>query len=44
MISTLNINRLNTLSKRHRLAERIKKRPIYGINQRTTSNLGTCTD
>ena len=42
---TLNVNELNALTKRHRLAERINQQdPIYAVYKRLTSHLGTHTD
>ena len=45
LIITLNVNGLNAPTKRHRLAEWIKKKThIYAVYKRPTSDLGTCTD
>ena len=44
-IITLNVNRLNAPTKRHRLDEWIKKKThIYAVYKRPTSDLGTHTD
>ena len=45
-ITTLNVNGLNAQTKRHRLAEWIKKKKtcIYAVFRRPTSDLGTHTD
>ena len=45
-IVTLNVNRLNALTKRHRLAEWIqkKKRHIYAVYKKPTSDLKTESD
>ena len=43
---TLNVNGLNSPTKRHRLAEWIQKQKarIYAVGKRPTSDLGTHTD
>ena len=45
-IITLNVNGLNAPTKRHRLAEQLKKNktPIYAVYKRPTSKQGTHTD
>ena len=45
-IITLNVNGLNALTKRHRLAEWIQKQDpyIYAVYKKATSDLGTHTD
>ena len=45
LIITLNVNELNAPSKKHRLAEWIRKQiPIYAVDKRAISDLGTHTN
>ena len=46
LIITLNLNGLNALTKRHRLAERIQKQELstHAVYKRPTSDLGTHTE
>ena len=44
-IISLNVNGLNALTKRHRLADEYKnKTHLYAVYKRPTSDLGTHTD
>ena len=43
-IITSNVNGLNALTKRHRLAEWIKKTHIYAVYKKPTSDLKTHID
>ena len=44
LLITLNVNRLNAPTKRHRLTEWIQKEDPYAVYKKPTSDLGTHTN